>query len=300
MDAIVAENIVKIYDGGVKALNGVSLKVGQGRIYTLLGRNGAGKTTLLRILATQLLPTSGSGEVMGHDIISEAEKVREHIAVIPQESRPMYLLTVREHVRYFLWMRGTPLSEADRRAYRIIRELGLEEYEDRICLKLSGGLRRKVLVAMAMATEADIIFLDEPTTGLDPLSRRLVWEVVEKAVESGQTIFMTTHYMEEAEKLSHEFALIHDGRVVVSGRVEDVKRRFSYSLKVEVPIEYAQELEGLSGRVVRVGRHAVIYIEDKAKSRMIHDELVSRGIPVSFSPITLEDVFVEVMTRNDG
>ncbi len=300
MEAIVAEDIVKIYDRGVKALNGVSLRVRSGRIYTLLGRNGAGKTTLLRILATQLLPTSGSGTVMGYDIISEADKVREHIAVIPQESRPMYLLTVREHVRYFLWMRGVSLSEADRRAYRIIRELDLEDYEDRICLKLSGGLRRKVLVAMAMATEADIIFLDEPTTGLDPLSRRLVWEVVEKAVASGQTIFMTTHYMEEAEKLSHEFTLIHDGRVIISGTVEDVKQRFPYRLKAEVPIEYAEKLEEFSRRVVRVGRHAVIYIEDREKSRKIHDELVSRGIPVSFSPITLEDVFVEVMAKDGG
>lgn len=295
-----AEELSKVYRGGVEALRGVSLKVRSGIIYSLLGRNGAGKTTFLRIMATQLLPTRGDGWVMGYHVVSEPWKVRNHIAVIPQESRPMYLLTVKEHVKYFLVMRGLPIAEASRRASQIIRDLDLEEYSDTLCMRLSGGLRRKVLVAMAMATEADVLFLDEPTTGLDPVARRLVWEVIQRAADSGQTVFMTTHYMEEAETISDEFAMIDGGRLVASGKVKDVAHLLPYKIKAEIALEGVrpEELENY-GRVVRFGRRLIIYLESEEDSRRLHDYCISRNLPVSFSPIGLEDLFVEVIKRGE-
>lgn len=299
MEALVSEGLVKIYEGGVKALDSVSLKVKSGMVFTLLGRNGAGKTTFLRIMATQLLPTSGRGYVLGHDIVSEAEKIREKIAVIPQESRPMYMLTVKEHVKYFLMMRGFSMHEASQRTRRVMNEIDLGEYSDTLCMKLSGGLRRKVLVAMAMATEAEMLFLDEPTTGLDPLSRRLVWDAIQRASASGQTIFLTTHYMDEAEKLSNEIAVIHNGRLLASGTLEELKDLSPYKLKAElsadnIEIDRFREF----GKVLKVGRRIVIYLLGEESSRALHDYCISMKTPVTFSPISLEDLFVKMVEKN--
>lgn len=301
MEAVVSEDLVKIYEGRVKALDSVSLRVKAGIVFSLLGRNGAGKTTFLRIMATQLLPTSGRGYVLGYDVVSEAEKIRENIAVIPQESRPMYVLTVEEHVRYFLMMRGLSMYEASQNASRIIHELGLEEYADTLCMKLSGGLRRKVLVAMAMATEAEILFLDEPTTGLDPLSRRLVWDAIQRASTNGQTIFLTTHYMDEAEKISNEIAVIHNGKLLASGSLEEFKKLTPYKLKAEIPSDNI-EINRLRdyGKVVKVGRSIIIYLLDTEASRKLHDYCISMKTPVTFSPISLEDLFIKMVEENES
>jgi ABC-2 type transport system ATP-binding protein len=301
MEAVVSEDLVKIYEGRVKALDSVSLSVKSGIVYSLLGRNGAGKTTFLRIMATQLLPTSGRGYVLGYDIVSEAGKIRENIAVTPQESRPMYILTVREHVKYFLMMRGLPMYEASQRTSRIIHELGLEEYSNTLCMKLSGGLRRKVLVAMAMATEAEILFLDEPTTGLDPLSRRLVWDVIQRASKSGQTIFLTTHYMDEAEKISNEIAIIHSGRLLASGTLEEFKKVTPYKLKAEIPADNIR-IEELKeyGRVLKLGRRIIVYMTDEESSRRLHDYCISAETPVAFSPLSLEDLFIKLVEENEN
>ncbi|MEM3397442.1 MAG: ABC transporter ATP-binding protein [Nitrososphaerota archaeon] len=300
MEAVVSYDLVKIYEGGVKALDSVSLSVKSGRVFSLLGRNGAGKTTFLRIMATQLLPTSGKGYVLGYDIFSEAGKIRENIAVIPQESRPMYILTVKEHVKYFLMMRGVSMNEASRQASRILRDIGLEEYSDTLCMKLSGGLRRKVLVAMAMATEAEILFLDEPTTGLDPLSRRLVWDVIQRASSSGQTIFLTTHYMDEAEKISNEIAILHGGKILASGNIDEFRKLIPYKLKAEIATDNVifEDIKKY-GRTLTLGRRIIVYMIDEEDSRKLHEYCILNKIPVTFSPLSLEDVFIKLVGENE-
>lgn len=300
MEAVVSEDIFKIYEDGVKALDSVSLFVKSGIVFSLLGRNGAGKTTFLRIMATQLLPTGGRGFVLGYDIFSEAGKIRENIAVIPQESRPMYVLTVKEHVKYFLMMRGLSMYEASRQASKIIRELGLEEYSNTLCMKLSGGLRRKVLVAMAMATEAEILFLDEPTTGLDPLSRRLVWDVIQRASQSGQTIFLTTHYMDEAEKISNEIAILHRGKLLASGSIDQFKKIMPYRVKAEIPSDNVS-LEDVRkyGKALTLGRKIIIYMASEEDSKKLHEYCISNKVPVAFSPLSLEDVFIKLVEENE-
>jgi len=302
VEAVVAEDLSKIYGNGVKALSNVFLKVRSGVIFSLLGRNGAGKTTFLRIMATQLMPTSGRGYVLGYDVVSEAEKVRELIAIIPQEARPMYLLTVKEHIKYFLMMRGFPKWEASRKTIEIIQELGLEEYQDTLCMKLSGGLKRKVLVAMAMATEAEVLFLDEPTTGLDPVSRRQVWDIIRKASKKGQTVFLTTHYMDEAEKISDEVALINLGKLIISGTIEYLRESLPYKMRVEIPLENMRNEDVFKnyGKTVKVGNKLWIYVEDDEKSRELYNYCLSKNIPVFFSKISLEDVFIEMVKRNEA
>jgi len=163
------------------------------------------------------------------------------------------------------------------------------------------GLRRKVLVAMAMATEAKILFLDEPTTGLDPLSRRLVWDAIHRASTNGQTIFLTTHYMDEAEKISNEIAVIHNGRLLASGSLEEFKKLTPYKLKAETPLDNI-EIDKLRdyGKVVKVGRRIIIYLLDGEASRKLHDYCISMKTPITFSPISLEDLFIKMVEENES
>jgi len=292
----------KVYRGGVEALKGITLTVNSGTIFSLLGRNGAGKTTFLRIMSTQLMPSGGKGYVLGYDVVEEASEVRRRIAVVPQESKTMYLLTVEEHVKYFLMMRGFSSYEASRRTREVLRELALEEYADTLCMKLSGGLKRKVLVAMVVATGADVIFLDEPTVGLDPIARRLVWDVIQRAARSGQTIFLTTHYMEEVEAVASEFAIINAGKVVAGGKVSELDKMIPYRVRVEVPIVAAADFHDFTdfGEVIKVGRRLIIYPRSEESSKRLYDYCVSRGLRVSFSPIGIEDLFIRQVIARGG
>ncbi|MEM2910535.1 MAG: ABC transporter ATP-binding protein [Nitrososphaerota archaeon] len=299
MEALSAERLVKVYRGGFHALKGITLSVKSGAVFSLLGKNGAGKTTFLRIMTTQLLPTSGTGRVLGYDIVEEAAEVRKRIAVVPQESKPMYLLTVNEHVKYYLMMRGFSMLEASERARKVIDDLDLKEYANTLCMKLSGGLKRKVLVAMAVATEADAIFLDEPTTGLDPIARRLVWDVINRAARSGRTIFLTTHNMGEAEAVADGFALINDGELVAQGDVGDVQRMLPYRMRAEVQVT-ASNPEELTefGEVIVVGRRLIVYPRNEDDSKRLYEYCTAMGLKVSFSPVGIEDVFIrQVVAR---
>jgi ABC-2 type transport system ATP-binding protein len=293
LEALSAERLVKVYGNGFCALKGITLSVDSGTIFSLLGRNGAGKTTFLRIMTTQLLPTSGTGRVLGYDIVKEVADVRKRIAVVPQESKPMYLLTVKEHVKYYLMMRGFSMSEASERTRKVLDELGLNEYSDTLCMKLSGGLKRKVLVAMAVATEADVIFLDEPTTGLDPIARRLVWDVINRAAKSGRTIFLTTHNMSEVEAIADKFALINEGELVAQGYVDEVQRMLPYKMRAEVQVT-ASNPEELSefGEVIMLGRRLIVYPRDEEESKRLYEFCTERGLKISFSPVGVEDVFI--------
>ncbi|MEM1754498.1 MAG: ABC transporter ATP-binding protein [Nitrososphaerota archaeon] len=293
METIFAERLVKVYGNGFYALKGITLTVNSGTVFSLLGRNGAGKTTFLRIMTTQLLPTSGTGKVLGYDVVEEADEVRKRIAVVPQESKPMYLLTVKEHVKYYLMMRDFSMLEASEKTRKVLDDLGLKEYADTLCMKLSGGLKRKVLVAMAVATEADVIFLDEPTTGLDPIARRLVWDVINRAAMSGRTIFLTTHNMDEVEAVADEFALINDGELVAQGYVDEVQRMLPYKMRAEVQVT-ASSPEELSefGEVITIGRRLIIYPRDEEDSRRLYDYCAAKGLKLSVSPVGVEDVFI--------
>lgn len=279
-------------------MDNVSLDVPRGCIFSLLGRNGAGKTTFIKIASTQLMPSGGDLRVLGFDVVSEAQEIRKRIALTPQEGRPALLNTPYEHVFHYLLARGLSIFEASARTLKTLKELDMMEYAHRTCSQLSGGLRQRTLAAMALATDADLLFLDEPTLGLDVLTRMKVWEVIRRAAaENGQTVFLTTHYMEEAETLSDRVGIIEGGRLVKVGHVSDVKEALGEKMCVEIS-GYDLDVEMLRevGQVLVLGR-SVRVLADKKRCDELLEWAVRAGKPSIFRPASLEDAFIALVGR---
>jgi ABC-2 type transport system ATP-binding protein len=296
MKALQANMLTKVYKKSKQpALDGIDLGIDSGQIFTMLGRNGAGKTTFLRIASTQLLPTSGTVNVLGLDVVSQAKQLREKIAIAPQEAETMYPLTPRDHVLLNLRMRGMPKEEAKRRAQEALDNLELSEVADVNSEWLSGGLKQRVIVAMALGTDAELIFLDEPTIGLDPVNRRRVWDQLTRLKGGGKTIVLTTHYMDEAEALSDNLVIINRGKVVASGTPQTVKAAVTRrTTRVDVHDKFTQSELGRYGHVsVIAGRFRVLTDAEGAKS--LGDDAVARGASIAISPVTLDDVFVDIV-----
>ncbi len=298
--AIHAEHLRKVYPHappGVAALEDLTLDVPKGRIYGLIGRNGAGKTTFVRIAATQLEYTSGTIEVLGLDVGREARRVRASIACIPQESRPLYFLNVDEVVYLYLKMRGLDPRDARRRTNDALAELSLTEYAKRSVQRLSGGLRRRVLCAMVLASDADVLFLDEPTTGLDPLARREVWEAIRRTSREHRTLLLTTHYLDEAEALSARLALVEEGRLMLEGTPADLRARVRYPYRVTVQAPFPEEELRSYGRVSRIEGGYLVFAREQ-DARELARLALERGARLSMGPVSLEDIFLEVVGRS--
>ncbi len=295
--AIVARDLTKEYKGshGKRALDRVNLEVRRGEIFGLIGRNGAGKTTFLRIAGTQLLPTSGHIEVLGFDAVRQPHEVRDRVAVIPQESRPFFYATPFEHVYYYLVLRGYTASEARKRALDTLERLGLAKGKDTVLWKQSGGLRRRVLVAMALASNAELLFLDEPTTGLDALARRDVWTAVEEAAKEGRTILLTTHYLEEAQLLSQHIAILNEGKVLATGTLDELVARVRWPFRVAVT-GHGLTLEELGsfGESTSIGDSSIVFTSQSGAEDLTRLAL-SRGVRAVAGPVTLEDLFVQLV-----
>jgi ABC-2 type transport system ATP-binding protein len=298
-EAIRTEKLEKVYTTGghrTVALAGVDLSVPSGLIYGLIGRNGAGKTTFIRITSTQLMPTAGRVTVLGHDAIADPREVRARIAVIPQESRPLYFLNVDQLIYYYLKIRGMDSAEARRRTDAVLKELGLESRRKTVVSYLSGGMRRRAMVAMVLASDAEVLYLDEPTTGLDPLARREVWSAIQRASREHRTILLTTHYLDEAEALSSRLALIEAGRVRLEGSPSDIRSRIPRPFRVTVRGGVDRESLLPYGEVsVIEGGHLVFAREREARELTMF--ALTKGFPVAMAPASLEDVFLQVVGR---
>jgi ABC-2 type transport system ATP-binding protein len=212
--AIEVEELRREFSGGVVAVDGVDLSVAEGEIYAFLGPNGAGKTTTVRVLTTLLRPTDGRARVAGHDVCAEPALVRQAIGVALQEAALDPLMTGRELLRLQATLHALPRDEGQRRAEALLRRVGLLEAADRRVGTYSGGMRRRLDLASALVHEPRVLFLDEPTTGLDPVSRKSIWEEVEKLNREGTTVFLTTQYLEEADRLADRVGIIDYGRLV--------------------------------------------------------------------------------------
>ena len=198
---LVVENINKQYKGGIKANTVISLSVRPGEILGILGPNGAGKTTLVRQITTELIPTSGSIRVFGIDVVAEPTRAKNVMGIVTQEAELYESLSVKQTLRIFGKLRGLNSKDANRRAEELISDLRLEEHRNVVGMKLSGGLKRRVMVGLAALGNPRLIVMDEPTTGLDPQSRRDLWTLLREYRERGGTILLTSHYMQEAESL---------------------------------------------------------------------------------------------------
>jgi len=226
------QNLSKRYKGGIWANQDINLVGASGEILGILGPNGAGKTTLVRQITTELLPTSGSAKVLGHDVVHESNQVKALLGVVPQEADLFDYLTVYQHLRIFAKLRGLVPRDSRSRAKLLIEELDLQEYRNVPLIKLSGGLRRRVLVGIAAMTRPPVLVLDEPTIGLDPQSRRHLWGLLGKYREEGAFILLTTHSLEEAEVLCDRVGIIQGGRLLAVDTVEQLRANYGLQFKV--------------------------------------------------------------------
>ena len=221
--------------GKVRAVDGLDLEVHEGEIYGFLGPNGAGKSTTVRILVTLLRPSGGWARVAGHDVVRDADAVRRSIGVALQEAAIDPLMTGRELLRMQGALHGLRSAAARERAEALLRRVGLTEAADRRVGGYSGGMRRRLDLALALVHRPAVLFLDEPTTGLDPTSRLALWREVRALNDEGTTVFLTTQYMEEAEQLADRVGIISKGKLVAEGAPDDLKARVGEpTVQVEV------------------------------------------------------------------
>jgi ABC transporter DrrB family efflux protein len=294
--------------GSTTALAGVDLEVAEGMVFGLLGPNGAGKTTLVRILATLLLPDAGRAELLGHDVVAESSRVRELLALTGQFAAVDELLTGRENLEMFGRLFRLSHAEARNRASELLERFDLSDAADRTAKTYSGGMRRSLDLASSLLTQPRLLFLDEPTTGLDPRSRNEIWEIVRDLRREGTTILLTTQYLEEADQLADEIAVIDHGRVIAEGTGNELKDRVGGQI-LEVELTDVQQRDAAEAALLRVGcgppetderpnrltlpapRESLALVEEAAA------ELRRSGIGVSDMGLrrpTLDDVFLQL------
>lgn len=313
MYAIQTENITKQYRNGVQALSGLSLSVKAGEIFSLLGENGAGKSTLIRILTTYLRPTSGEVIMLGKNIYTDAAKIRSQIACVAQQTSIDTHLTLEENMLFQSRLYKIPKEEAGKRMEKLISDFGLERYRKYPVSSYSGGVKRRLDIALNMMSKPQILFLDEPTVGMDIQSRNSMWEMMKQIRNDFETtIFLTTHYLEEADSLSNSICIMKDGKAVKQGtpvelrsllRENTIRLQFNTG---EEAIEYMAIIKKFFPYEEMFIRNSAIIIHThNAQSDMEHviSFLVERHIPfqgIENAQPTLEDVFLRLTQREQG
>jgi ABC-2 type transport system ATP-binding protein len=310
VDAIVVAGLEKTYPKGVRALDGVTFSVRGGEVFGLLGPNGAGKSTTVRVLATLTRPDGGRAHVAGHDVLREPAAVRRSIGYVPQQSGLDREATGRENLALQGRMHGLGGPGLARRVEELLDLLGLADAADRIVRTYSGGMKRRLDIALGLVHRPAVLFLDEPTTGLDPEARVLMWGELERLAGEGDlTILLTTHYLEEADRLADRLAIVSRGKVVVEGTPEELKQGLrGDSVTVELGDGRAADAEAvvrslavvhgatLDGRVLRTR------VENGGTAVPgILSALEGRGIPVASVTVSrpsLDDVYLHYTGRD--
>jgi ABC-2 type transport system ATP-binding protein len=310
--AIEAVGLVKTYPKGVKALDGLSFSVAPGEVFALLGPNGAGKSTAVKILTTLTIPDSGDARVAGIDVVAEPERVRGVIGVVSQGSGVDVQATGRENLRLQGQLHGMgsrPARALEDRIAQLLERFGLSEAADRIAKGYSGGMQRRLDIAMALVHDPSVLFLDEPTTGLDPEVRAAMWvQIGALAREHGTTILLTTHYLEEADELAARLAIVDQGTVVAAGTPDELKRELRGDA---IQVELAAESNGAAhDAVARVAGLREIVIDGRNLRARADDggraipavlqALETRGINVASVKVarpSLDDVYLRYAGR---
>jgi ABC-2 type transport system ATP-binding protein len=302
MAAILVEGLQRSFDE-VLAVRGVDLEVKDGAIYGFLGPNGAGKTTTVRMLTTLLLPTGGRATVAGHDVVKEARAVRATIGVALQEAALDPLMTGRELIRLQATLQGIPTAEGKRRADDLLERVDLAAAADRRVGSYSGGMQRRLDLAAALVHEPRVLFLDEPTTGLDPVSRKTIWEEVRGLNDEGTTVFLTTQYLEEADQLAENVAIIDSGMIVAEGTPASLKAEVGHphvQLQLaEGSVAAAAEVCARIGALLPPKDQNKLFVEVEHGAADIPRLVIAldeAGIEVESLELvrpTLDDVFVE-------
>ena len=300
-DPIVAQNLVR-YFGDVKAVDGIDITVKTGEIFGFLGPNGAGKSTAVRMLTTLLRPTSGTATVAGFDVAKQPDEVRRRIGVALQDAAIDPLMTGTELLRLQAVLYGIPQAQMKNRASELLERVGLTAAADRRVGTYSGGMRRRLDLALALIHQPTVLFLDEPTTGLDPMSRMSLWEEVRRLNNEGTTVMLTTQYLEEADQLADRIAIIDAGKIVREGKPQDLKAGVGFpTLLITVPSDQTERAkavlatfgdmrptaEGSLGVGLRGGANVVTDVVRKL------DEASVRVQHLEVNEPSLDDVFAE-------
>lgn len=296
---IAADGLGKSY-GDTIAVEGLSFEVGRGEVLGLLGPNGAGKTTTLDMLTTLQPPDAGRASVAGFDVVAEPRQVRRMIGLAGQSAAVDEMLTARENLRLFGWLYRLPRSTVQQRVADVVYGLGLEDFADRPARTYSGGQRRRLDIAAALIADPPVLFLDEPTTGLDPRSRSALWQTVAELAAAGTTIVLTTQYLEEADRLADRILLIDRGRALAEGTPRELKRSLERDvLEVEVATEQdvAKALQALGDAAVLPDPQRLLVhlpIESRGPLEALRD-LQDAAVAVTEFQLrrpTLDDVFL--------
>lgn len=296
-NVIEVKDLVKKY-GDLTAVNGISFEVHPGEIFSILGPNGAGKTTTVEIMECLREPTSGSVMVLGHDISHQQKDIKKRIGVLPQDFHSYDLLTVRESIDYFAGLYDKNLPTDD-----LIKAVNLEGKRNEMFKNLSGGLKQRVGVAISMVNDPDIIFLDEPTTGLDPKARREVWDVIRNLKSRNKTVILTTHYMEEAEVLSDRVAIMNSGKFIAFGTPKTIIEEFGIGSVCIIKGASPGAKESLTHAGLNYeskGSDVWIHVEDRSILPKIVKALSDSGSAydeILLKRSTLEDVFLKLTGR---
>ncbi|MET8277295.1 ATP-binding cassette domain-containing protein [Micromonospora sp. NPDC005174] len=308
--AIEAEGLTRTF-GETRALAGMDLRVPAGTVYGLLGPNGAGKTTAVRVLATLLRPDGGTARVFGHDVVTEADKVRSRVSLTGQYASVDEDLTGTENLVLLARLLGLRKPAARDRAAALLAAFGLTEASDRQVKKYSGGMRRRIDIAASILNTPDLLFLDEPTTGLDPRSRNQVWEIVRAVVSHGTTVLLTTQYLDEADQLAGRIAVVDHGRVIAEGTPGELKSSVGSGTvhlrlrdpgqrpqaeqvlreALNVPVQLAADPVALTARVGEAGTD----LDASAQAARALGDLARAGIVVddfSLGQPSLDEVFL--------
>jgi ABC-2 type transport system ATP-binding protein len=310
MAAIEASALEREYKGGLKAVDGIDLRVEQGEVYGFLGPNGAGKTTTVRMLVTLLRPTGGSATVAGFDVATQPHQVRSRIGVALQEAALDMLMTGRELMELQATLHGIDPARVRDRAGDLIRRVGLAQAAERRVGTYSGGMRRRLDLAMALIHEPEVLFLDEPTTGLDPVSRITLWDEVRRLKAEGTTVFLTTQYLEEADQLADRVGIISKGKIVAEGTPAQLKAEVGIP---HLDVTFADENHDLElakrvalqfgdHRPATKDCHLSVALPDGARGvAAVVRALDEAGLEVASLELqqpTLDDVFVEKTGRH--
>ena len=313
---IKTRKLTKIYPGKVRAVDGIDFEVKAGEIFAFLGPNGAGKTTTIKMLNTLTLPTSGKAMVAGFDVAKNPTEVRKHIGYAAQDVGVDEHATGRENLELYGHFYRLDDKTLKRRVKNILEIVGLTDYGNKMVSTYSGGMRKRLDLAMGLIHRPQILFLDEPTTGLDPQTRTHIWEYIQKLVQKlGMTIFLTTHYMDEADRLANHIAIIDLGKIVTMGTADELKRSIGGDVvtlspcedKDEACKEFVRSAEAaLTGKPFVVGTkptdgELAVYVKDGASAApSIMQILTGQGIAVrtlTVSRPSLDDVFLKYTGR---
>jgi ABC-2 type transport system ATP-binding protein len=299
MDAVQTIRLTKEFDGLV-AVNSVDLEIKKGELFALLGPNGAGKTTTIRMLCCLLKPTRGTASILGYDIVRTPLAVKKLIGVSPQDTILSERLNCWENLALIGGVHGLSSNEVKERSQELLKTMGLMERAKDQVRKFSGGMKRRLSIAMALVSDPQVLFLDEPTLGLDPQARRAIWEYIAQ-LKGKKTILLTTHYMEEADSLSDRIAIIDEGKVVALGTSQELRTSVfgMRNMVVSTGNLTAEAIAELHNRYSRVAisREKLKISHKDLDFKEIVDYLHSRGVTVYSAALeqpTLEDVFIQI------